>query len=45
MSDNVKTVPTPNYSGYPNNPPKTQNTPIRGTKLATKGKTYNGKIF
>ena len=36
-----KDCPVPNVAGYPNNPPKTQTKPIRGTGAATQGKNYS----
>lgn len=37
-------VAVPNVSGYPNNVKTTQNTRIRGTKLAQRGNKFNSKI-
>lgn len=39
-----KSVPVPNYSGYPNKIANTQTMKTRGTGAATKGTGFNGKI-
>ncbi len=36
-----KEYPVPNIAGYPNNSPKTQTKPIRGTGAAIKGDKYS----
>ena len=40
----VKSVPTPNSSGYPNNVASTQTVKVRGTGAATKGTKCTKKL-
>ena len=40
----IKSVPTPNTAGYPNNIASTQTVKTRGTGAATKGTKHSAKM-